>query len=236
MCDDIACNTLRNLIHLAIGVFVIVIHHRQVVGRLLHLLAEQRNDGLGIVVRHIRLVEAVEQSGLFGIQQRDLLQRHLRLADESLDRIAYRLRQTLHQFMTITAIVIFYHHTRHTFFFLNVESNAELRRIQFKRLYFKFLTIDEILVNNAHLIGKHDFGRQVVIGGNLRKGIFFVRQRLVEVLAGLFQKIHHTLFANLGTQSQRVDKHARRVADAQVGAAVADGGDADLLVVGETRE
>ena len=61
-------------------------------------------------------------------------------------------------------------------------------------------------------------------------------QRLVELLAGFGQEFHHTLFADLGTQCQRVDEHAGRIADAQIGAAVAEGGNAQLLVVGETRK
>ena len=136
--------------------------------------------------------------------------------------------------MAVTTIVVFYYHARHAFFFLNVECNAELRCIQLKRLYFKLLTIDNILVNHSHLISEHDFGRQVVISGNLCERIFLVGQSLVKDLAGLFQEVHHLLFANLGTQGQCVDKHARRIAYAQVGTAVADGGDANLLVVGET--
>ena len=158
------------------------------------------------------------------------------MLDESLDRIAYRLCQTLHQTFTVATIVIFDHHTGHTLFLLNVESNAELRSVQFKRLDFKFLSIDNILVYYPHLIGKHDFGRQVIIGSYLCKRIFLVSQSLVKILASLFQEIHHILFTNPSTQSQGVDKHAHRVADAQVGTAVTDGGYADLLIVGETRE
>ena len=61
-------------------------------------------------------------------------------------------------------------------------------------------------------------------------------QRLVEVGAGLRQEVHHRLLTNLGTHGQGIDKHAHRVTDAQVATAIADGGDANLLVVGEARE
>ena len=41
-----------------------MIDYGNVVGRLFHLTAEQRDDGLRRVVRYIRLVEAVEQGCL----------------------------------------------------------------------------------------------------------------------------------------------------------------------------
>ena len=64
---DVGGDALRDGIHLAVGVLVVVIDNRHVVRRLLYLMAEQRNDVLRVVVRHFRLVEAVEDSGLFGI-------------------------------------------------------------------------------------------------------------------------------------------------------------------------
>ena len=70
----------------------------------------------------------------------------------------------------------------------------------------------------------------------MRERIVLVPKRLVKVRTGLVQELHHALLANLGAQGQRVDEHAHRVADAQIGTAVADGRDANLLVVGEARE
>ena len=61
-------------------------------------------------------------------------------------------------------------------------------------------------------------------------------ERIVEVLAGLFQEVHHALVVNLCAQGQRVDEHSCGIAYAQVAAASGDGGDADLLVVGEARQ
>ena len=58
-------------------------------------------------------------------------------------------------------------------------------------------------------------------------------QRLIEVLAGFVDKLHHRLLTDSSTQCQRVDEHTDSVADAQVRPSVADGGDAQLLVVGE---
>ena len=61
-------------------------------------------------------------------------------------------------------------------------------------------------------------------------------QCLIKVLAGLVDEIHYALFLNEGAQCQCVDKHTHGVADTQVGTSVADGGDAQLLVVGEAGE
>ena len=83
-----------------------------------------------------------------------------------------------------------------------------------------------IVVDDAHLVGEHDFCRQVVVGSNTSKRIGLVLQRLVEVLAGFADELHDTLLADGGTQCQRVDEHADRVADTQVRTSVTDGGDA----------
>ena len=93
-----------------------------------------------------------------------------------------------------------------------------------------------MLIDNAHLVGKHDFGGKVIVGSDLCERIFLVPQRLIELLAGLVKELKHSLFADSGAQCQRVDEHAGSVADAQVGTSVADGGDTQLLVVGETRK
>ena len=69
MRNNVSSNALRNLIHFAISVFMVVIYNGKIIGRLLHLMTEERNDGLSVVVGHIRLVETVEQSDLAGIKQ-----------------------------------------------------------------------------------------------------------------------------------------------------------------------
>ena len=61
-------------------------------------------------------------------------------------------------------------------------------------------------------------------------------QCLIKVLAGFVQELHHTLLTNLGTQCQRVDEHTHSVADAQVGTAVTNGGDAELIIVGKAGQ
>ena len=120
-------DTLRNSIHFLVRIVLVMIDHRHIVGRQFHLLTEQRNDGLGVVVRHIGLVETIEDGGLFGIQQRDLLQLHLRLTNEHLRSVANRLSQTLHQVMTVTTIIVFYTHARLASLVVHdIESDAEL--------------------------------------------------------------------------------------------------------------
>ena len=143
----------------------------------------------------------------------------------------------LHQVTAVAAVIVLYADARRSRFVINdVESDAELRNIQLKVLNLKRLTFANILADHTHLVGEHDFSREVVVVGNLREGIVFVPQGLIEVFAGLVQELHHALFANLGTQCQRVDKHANGVANAKVGTAVAEGSDAQLLVIGEARK
>ena len=113
------------------------------------------------------------------------------------------------------------------------EGNTELWRVRLEGLNSYRLTFILIIVNNAHLVGEHDFCSEVVVGSDACKRISLVLQRLVEVLAGFVDKLHDTLLTNGGAQCQRIDEHADGVADAQVRTSVTDGGDAQLLVVGK---
>ena len=235
--NEICCHTLRDVVHFAVGVFVFVINHRHVVGRQFHLTAEQRNDGLRRVVRHLGLVETIEESSLIGIQQRHLLQLHFRLTDEGIGRIADRLCQTLHRFVAIASFVVLQAHARLARRVVHdEEGEAELRSIRLEELDGNRLAFVLVVFENAHLIGKQNFGGEVVVGGDACKRIRLVLQRFVEVLTGFVEEFQNALFTNLGTQRQRIDEHTHRVLDAQVGTSVADGGDTELLVVGEARQ
>ena len=59
---------LCDIVYLAVGISLFVIHHRYVVGRQLHLTAEQRDDGLRCVIRHLSIVETVKQGCLIPIE------------------------------------------------------------------------------------------------------------------------------------------------------------------------
>ena len=113
------------------------------------------------------------------------------------------------------------------------EGNAELRCFRLEALDGYCLAFVLVVVYDAHLVGEHDFGREVIVGGDARKRIGFVLQRLVEVPAGFIDELHHALFAYGGTKCECVDEHAYGIADAEVGTSVADGGYAQLLVVGK---
>ena len=114
------------------------------------------------------------------------------------------------------------------------EGDAELGCIRFESIYGNRLPFVLIVGDDAHLIGEKYFGGEVVVGSDTCKRVCLVLQGLVEVLAGLVEEFKDCLFSYLGTQCQRIDEHTYRIADAQVGTSVADGGDAQLFVVGKT--
>ena len=62
---------IAHLINLTIGVAMVMIHHSEVVGSLLDLLGKERHDGLGVVIRHISIIEAIEQRLLGAVEQGD---------------------------------------------------------------------------------------------------------------------------------------------------------------------
>ena len=56
-----AGNAVAELIDFLVGKAILLIHHCDIVGCSLRLTSEQRDDGLGVVVIHIFLVERVQQ-------------------------------------------------------------------------------------------------------------------------------------------------------------------------------
>ena len=144
-----------------------MIDHSHVVWCQLYLTTEQRYDCLGVIVGHLGIVEAVKQRRLLCIEQRNALQNRFRLTDEGLDGIADRLRHALHQLRAVAAVVVLHEHAGHAVFLLDIEGYAELGCVQLQRLNLQLLTIDDIVVDDAHLVGKHDFGRKVIVIGNL---------------------------------------------------------------------
>ena len=187
-----------------------------------------------VVIIDIVLVETVKQRQLFGVEQRHVLQRCCGIADESIGSIADGLCQTFHQLVAVTSIVVLQADARLTRLVVHdEEGDAELRRVRLEGLNGYRLTFILIVIDDAHLVGEHDFCGEVVVGRDACKRISLVLQRFFEVLAGFVDELHDTLLTNGGTQCQRIDEHTHGVADTQVRTSVTDGGDAQLLVVGK---
>ena len=107
----------------------------------------------------------------------------------------------LHQIAAVASVVVLYTHTGLSHFIISdVEGDTELRHIQLKALNLKRLTFANIVTDHTHLVGKHDFSREVVVVGDLRKRIVFMPQGLVKILTSLVQELHYTLFPNSGAQ------------------------------------
>ena len=107
----------------------------------------------------------------------------------------------LHQVMAVAAVVILYTDTGLSRLIIgDVEGDTELRNIQLKTLNLKSLSFVDIVADHTHLVGKHDFSREVVVVGDLRKRIVFMPQGLVKILTSLVQELHYTLFPNSGAQ------------------------------------
>ncbi len=70
-------NAVAQLVDLLVGIAMVLEHHSLLVGRSLCLTAEQRHDGLRVVVRHIGVVQAVQVGTLVVRQHVDVAQRVL---------------------------------------------------------------------------------------------------------------------------------------------------------------
>ena len=116
------------------------------------------------------------------------------------------------------------------------ERDGELRHAQLQTFYFKGLSLAAVLLEESELIDILYLRQQSIVGGNLCEGIVLVTQRGIEIPAHLVQELFNRLVAYFRSDCQRIDEHTRRMVDAQVGAPVADGRDAQLLGRGKARQ
>ena len=101
-------NTVADGIHLGIGVFLVLINHGDVFGCRLGLTTEQRDDGLRVVIVHIRLVEAVEHLYLRGCRNIDIAKKLL--GEESLDHSLIALQILTDNLLRIFVAIVFCFH------------------------------------------------------------------------------------------------------------------------------
>ena len=155
---------------------------------------------------------------------------------ETVDSPTDSIGHTLHQALRIASVVILQIDTWLSFKLPDIESQAEFRNVQLQGFYLQRSTLALVVAEHTHLIGKHNLCRQVVVSGNLCKGIVFVSQRRIKVLTGLLDKFEDTLLIDMSTKCKGVDEHADGVANTQVATASANRGDTEAFVVRKTRQ
>ena len=233
LAHDVGRDAVGQFVHFAVGVAAVRINHCDVVGRLCGLTTEERDDGLGGVVGHFGLIETVEQTNLCFADEADGGQRCCRSRGEGIQSVADGFCQRLHGTLAVPAVVVLDGDTGLAVHLHHVEGDLELGHIQLHVVGLYGLTMHFVVAEDTHLVGEHDLCRQVVVGGNTRERVVFVCQCLLERVGCFAEKLFHGLLAHFGRQSQGVDEHTHRVRDAEVAAAVRDGGDTNLVGVGK---
>ena len=230
------CNTVGNLIQFAVCDTFVAEDNRYVVRRFRYLRTEEREDGLGVIVRHLGLVEGIEERCLLFIYQRDGAQRGFGIHSERTHGIAYRVCERLHHLAAVPTVIILNHHRRLSVDLRDIESNLEFRYVEFHVLREEFPSLDLIVGQDANLVGVHDLRREVIICRNPGERIVLVGERLLEVLSGLTDESEDITATDLGAERKGVDEHTHGVRHLEVGASVGDGGDTEVLGVRKTRE
>ncbi len=221
---------VRPLIDLFVGEADIVIHDREIIGRLSRLLTEERDNGLGVVIRHLRLIERVEHRCLGFIKKRDSTQRSVSVRRKSQHGIRYRLREVGDERFAIPSVVVLDRNTRHAVHRHDIERDFEFRHVLLHGLVgANGFAKDAIVAQHAHLVSEHDLRLQVIIRCYACKRIILVRERLLEGLRVLFNKLLYRLVRYLRSQRKGVDEHSHGVVHPQVASSVGDGGDADII-------
>ena len=232
---DLCCDGVRPLIHLFVGETDVVINDREVIGRLGCLLAEERDDGLGVIIRHLSLIERVENGSLRFIKKRDSTQRSAGVRLKSLHGVCHRLREVGDERFAVPSVVVLNGYRRHAVHRHDIERNLEFRHVLLHGLVGENgFAEDAIVAQHAHLVRKHDLRLQVIIRCYACKGIILVRERLLEGLRVLFDELLYRLVRYLRGEGERVDEHSHGVVHPQVASSVGDGGDADVIRSGET--
>ena len=218
-------------IHLFIGESHVMIDNGQVIRRLCHLTAEQRHDGLRVVVIHSCLVKGIQQADAGIVHKRDAAQRLVCGSCKSTHGIAHTLCETLHHGLTVLSVIIFDSYDGLSSLVGDVEGNLELGNIQLHRLVSQYLlSAYTIIAQHTHLVGEHDISLETEVGGYTCKGIVLVGKGLLEGIGTLMQELLYTLCSNFRGECKGIHEHTHRIGHLQVAAAVGDGGDAHLVV------
>ena len=207
-----------------------MIDNGNILGCGLSLTAEQRDDGLRVIVVHIGLVEAVEHFRLTGSCNIDLTQ--ILLAEESLYHSLIALQILTDNLLRILVAVVFCLHL-----ILAVEDE----RLQIKRSLQRAVTeadglhrlAAQLFVGKHHAVpGKHRVALDAQVIHGIAEGVCLMLAHTAHlILTGLQIVYHLGLIVKLGIDGQRLHRHTHRVQEALVGTSVVDGGEERLLFI-----
>ena len=156
---------------------------------------------------------------------------------EGLHGIANRLRHAAHHRFAVTSVIVFECHRGYAVNRHYINSDLEFRHFLLHGLVrIDGFAEDAIVTQYTDLVGEHDFRLEVIVVGDACKRIVLVFEGGFKRLSRLMDELFYRLLANLGGQSEGVDKHTAGVAYLQIATAVGDGGDAHVIAVGKTRQ
>ena len=228
--SDVGCYAVAQLVYLFISIALVSIDNGDVVGRFLRLTAEQRHDGLRVVVRHIVLVEAVERRQLRGGGYLHVAKKLV--IEESLHHSLVALEILADERLRIFVAVVF----RLDMILsvldkcLDIERSLKGAVAQTDGLH---RLAAQLLVGKEHTVpGKHRVGLQSEVVHHVAEGVGLVAAHTAHLLLSGFQKVEDgRRVVKLAIDGQRLHRHAHRMEEALVGASVVDGGEERLLFV-----
>ena len=234
---DLRRDGIGPFIHLLVREPHVVIHDGQVVRRFSGLGTEQGDDCLRGVIVHVRGVEAVQQGRLFPVHQGQAAERSPGIGGKGADGLHHAPGQALHHGLAVLAVVILDGDGGLSLHLGDIEGDLELGNVEFHGFIdLHRFSAHAVLAENADLVGEHDVGLEVVVGGDAGERIVFVGEGLFEGPSTFVQELLHALRADLGTERQGVHEHAHGIGHLQVAASVGDGGDAHVVAAREAGQ
>ena len=234
---DLRRDGIGLFVHLLVREPHVMIHDGQVVRRFGGLGTEQGDDGLAGVIVHVRHVEAVQQGGLLLVHQGQAAERCPGIGGKGADGLHHAPGEALHHGLAVLAVVILDGDGGLALHLGDIEGDLELGNVEFHGFVdLHRFSAHAVVAEDADLVGEHDVGLEVVVGGDAGERIVFVGEGLFEGRSTFVQEFLHALAADLRTERQGVHEHAHGIGDLQVAAPVGDGGDAHVVAAREAGQ
>ena len=228
--SDITCDTVADVIYLSVGKPLVLIHHGDILWCGLSLTAEQRHDGLRVVIINIVMVERVEYFYLICRCNIDVAQ--VFFSKESLHHRLVALQILADQSLAVLVAVVLGLHLILAVQDkgLQIERSLQCAVAQADGLH-GFAT--QLFVGEHHAVpGKHRVALDAQIVHGIAKGVCLMFTHPAHLVLSSFQIVEHLGVARkLGIHRQRLHRHTHGVQETLVGTSVVDGGEQRLLFV-----
>ena len=221
LAGNIACYAVAECVHLGIGVAILAERHGNLVGHALRLTPEQRDDGLTVVIRFVRFVEAVQQLRLLRIDKGYVAQ--IFLGKEALHHDLIALQKLPHECLGILQGVVFRLDAALAVAHVCLNVDGHVACVVHQEECRHRLAVEGGIVEHLPMPGECRCRLQAEVVHEVAVGVCLVLTATCHLLLpGLEELEHRGVACELSIGGQRLDKHADGVLQESILPAVVD--------------